>query len=1336
MSDDKLFTSGNEHAVPSVDICRQAIHALRGYAYQITAAALEWLDLSDRAIIFLEVAEDYATVAENNLKAVQVKDTGASATVTLNSQSVRDAIHNFVKLTSNNIDKQVHLEFFTSSNIATEKQTPDSTFPIPGLSFWRQLAKGGDLTAMRLWLMSEKNSKDVRKFVESLSDEELRTDMLQKIHWNCGKPDYASLNEEFYERLIVIGKEKYSLSAHECQKIAPQILYHVLQTSLRKAPSLRVLNLASLYRFIDDASRLSIKINTLEQLVNIRQKNEGLNPAPEALTWITEAHEQPNNTILLPRERLTHEALEKLFHSGICLIYGSSGTGKSYISRYVAGKAGNPYQIVDFRDIQGHEAVSRIKVLISRIGAMNTQNIILEDFNCLNDPRIAGDITALFRALDRRDIKFILTCYSLPTNRLLTQTGISPGSVMECSYLTLEESNHLVTLHGGNAKLWGQLAYISGANGHPQLVHAFISGMAARGWPAPEIIDVLKSGMSSNDIKDEQESVRRYVIQGLPEQAREMLYRLSLITGSFTREAATMLGATPPPLSLPGELFDVLKGPWIESLKNDHFRISPLAAKSGKEVLTAAQQTTVHRDIATHFFKKGTNVDIEDIDKIIIHAMVGKHESILAALSLKLLTADEEIIQYLYDNVSVLRMLPLDASAWPDNPTISCALRITQFKILVLSRDKVQIKACWKILQNELKRASEIESSHYVYIAGLTSVLNTVGIARYLDNWFALVMELHYLISQPSEPGMFDMPASGQIDLSEVAPLFFTVGITGLSDLDKLREIIQNLDALSTDLRMHLLQFYQEINPDFSVLIQTAWTDDSATEAGSHSVQIYRDMAHTTAQWNLPALTTQCWIAASMITFEKLHDTSASLHILEVASSLNADKTMVTLTRMKILWKMEQHAQVCEEMQYLAKDAYLNNPVERVYLLRQAAISASKIEKWILAEKWFSLSQQEAQNIELDNMQVMAAGLSADTAVAALQAGNIKRSLEHIASAMTQLEKINHEDSLMAYYCHQVTRHVVLWMLSVIEGKKIDIDNKPIVVIPGCCSNPSPPEAIRQKEHTQIQMAWYILAELDIANNTQLGLIEKLTPRSENRYLIMMEDGLRNRLLLKEMLNLKEANVAKATYDFVSCRAFLATLHSTGGFNFDYKNLVWESIPALGQIATPSVLNMLNKILISYFIIAACKNHVVNITILNEKIVQHFGENIAHNSLLSRIVANNGVYDDKIRSILSIGQGMCRSPAHYCQAGICALLLVRHLYNRNELITQIAQWQRYIWKSLVRWGSLNAPSIISALNREHNDGIFLHNLLSETAKFTKIKLSETILIELKSVSLS
>jgi hypothetical protein len=76
--------------IPNGDVARQATAALRGYTYQLHATVSSWIQLPSDGELYIEVTEDYAELLrapdsrEEILRAVQVKDTRESGSVTLN----------------------------------------------------------------------------------------------------------------------------------------------------------------------------------------------------------------------------------------------------------------------------------------------------------------------------------------------------------------------------------------------------------------------------------------------------------------------------------------------------------------------------------------------------------------------------------------------------------------------------------------------------------------------------------------------------------------------------------------------------------------------------------------------------------------------------------------------------------------------------------------------------------------------------------------------------------------------------------------------------------------------------------------------------------------------------------------------------------------------------------------------------------------------------------------------------------------------------------------------------------------------------------------------------
>jgi hypothetical protein len=142
-------------------------------------------------------------------------------------------------------------------------------------------------------------------------------------------------------------------------------------------------------------------------------------------------------------------------------------------------------------------------------------------------------------------------------------------------YFSEDEVKAVVQANGGDPETWGHIAYLAGGNGHPQLVHAFVTGMAMRGWPRDSLKDVVTAGLTTEDIGAARDAARRQLVAALPEDKRKLLYRLSLVIGRFDRPLALALGALPPPLSEPGEQLDQLIGPWVEFVSKDYHRVSP-----------------------------------------------------------------------------------------------------------------------------------------------------------------------------------------------------------------------------------------------------------------------------------------------------------------------------------------------------------------------------------------------------------------------------------------------------------------------------------------------------------------------------------------------------------------------------------------------------------------------------------------------------------------------------------------------------------------------------------------------------------------------------------------
>jgi hypothetical protein len=450
---------------PAGDVERQAVASLRGYAYQVAAAALAWLDLDDRGKVYLEVAEDYATVAQRSLDAVQVKDTAESGSVTLNTEAVREAINAFVTLAASNKDRHVQLRYFTTSPIGTEHKTSDRPAGEAGLLYWRQAAAGADVGPLRTILTSDKFSADVHAFVKARNDEVLRRDLLHRIYWDCGKPDLAGITQEIEQRLVILGRERFNLPATEARQLANVLLYHVLKKSVLKNAADRVLTRAELYSAIDAATQISVSRQTLGSMLDIGSAiatalagGHSLDTTFSAVdaSWLI-----PNSDFATPRAIISRQALaariaQALVKYGRVILLGGSGLGKSLLAREVAGKRTGGFVTIDLREVDAGEAARRLGLTLGRIGTLNFDCLIFDDFNKMEDGQARTAFGRCLQALHRRDRTAIITAYRRPSQKTLTELGLDAEAVIEIPYLTKEEAKEIVRAANGDSDRWGR----------------------------------------------------------------------------------------------------------------------------------------------------------------------------------------------------------------------------------------------------------------------------------------------------------------------------------------------------------------------------------------------------------------------------------------------------------------------------------------------------------------------------------------------------------------------------------------------------------------------------------------------------------------------------------------------------------------------------------------------------------------------------------------------------------------------------------------------------------------------------------------------------------------
>jgi hypothetical protein len=125
---------------------------------------------------------------------------------------------------------------------------------------------------------------------------------------------------------------------------------------------------------------------------------------------------------------------------------------------------------------------------------------------------------------------------------------------------------------------------------HPLLVVAGARFLNEHGWRLGdrELTDLIQGGYAE---EISAETVHRLVATVQDEQARELLYRLSLVLGSFDTETVRALAEVNPEVAHPRERLGRAVGLWVQRDAPHCYVVSPLIAAAGTDLSTATQRS-------------------------------------------------------------------------------------------------------------------------------------------------------------------------------------------------------------------------------------------------------------------------------------------------------------------------------------------------------------------------------------------------------------------------------------------------------------------------------------------------------------------------------------------------------------------------------------------------------------------------------------------------------------------------------------------------------------------------------------------------------------------------
>jgi len=634
---------------------RAACAVLVGYKYQADLTILRWIHLRKDQALELECGEDIDTLGaavshgpEESLRRLeQVKV--LSHRITLRSPAAVAFLAHSVFHTRSNPD--LHLGFLFTTTTQVGKERP-SFFPnsIPALHAWQDLREGQldarqaaeILNGIRATLQSQSKplhvSDDIWEtytdFINTATDADF-VDLVRCTEWSTACTIPLELPEEIQTALIELN---YSQTAVHAREMYNRLFVHVFRvltgTSPRRLrceeieqyialPTLSaadklVLDLVRGAKVHQIGRRLSYVEDTMSsfrsdmrQLVSAHPELQirGV-PRADSGTWTTTPPPRVDTAV---ERRLAVDSLQRQLEKSRWLnLRGSSGTGKSQLMIELCVCLELDLRWVSLRDLELREAQAIIGSLTSTLGSATAAPTRVTEGGSamlvvLDDLPIPGETESFDAALIdlatvAREQGFLLTssCQAIP-HKIVERLPSNLLCDLEVPRFRPEEAEQLFCEYGASEDFLAKadiLFLVKATRGHPVLLVAIAKVLAKRDWQLGE--EGMAGVLTELEVGELVDEVGLRILDELEDKVtRDLLYRLSLVSGEFTDTQVTVVaGKVNPPIDRARERLIRVTGPWIERHPASKLSVSPLITPLAKAVLPLERQASIYRALA------------------------------------------------------------------------------------------------------------------------------------------------------------------------------------------------------------------------------------------------------------------------------------------------------------------------------------------------------------------------------------------------------------------------------------------------------------------------------------------------------------------------------------------------------------------------------------------------------------------------------------------------------------------------------------------------------------------------------------------------------------------
>lgn len=1189
---------------PSGDPAREAIDSLRGYVYQIYQSALAWTEIKGGEFLFLEVAEDFAIVAAKALEAVQVKETAGR--VTINSDDIVASIDSFVELQEKNPSLNVSLRHLTTSTIGKEKSPEHRIGETPILIMWRNLAKSGGLSDLRRILGNSKLSKKSKKYIEGLSDTDLREKFLRKIHFDCGAPDSPFLARQLISRVseLVIERGGVHSQAASCKA---NILLSLLKLSTNKNRDERFVDRSGLEEHLEAATRISLNRAQFEAQNRLMEKvlsasvSAGTNLLSSRIAKPSPVSEVPLPKALANRNDDVGQLLQSLERSGICWISGAAGMGKTVAARVLAHKIEGNWASTNLRGQTSEQVALVLSEAAITLPSFDLQGLIVDDLDCALKPSVLDNLHFLFHSANRSDVLLVVTSSNPPTSEFLFASDLQADIAITLTEFTEKDIEEILEKFGVCSVNWAKYTHLVSGGGHPQLAIAFIQSMAASGWNLEEFRTLSALLKGSTAVDEVRKRIRERLLRDLPDTSRRLIERLSLKVGGFSTELAVDLGKVAPPIPDAGIVLDSLTGSWIDQNEGDRFNLSPLLSDYAAKTLTSDEKETIQSAIADSL-TKGPSLDVINMNSALLAAWSGRNKAVILKLCMAVLGFDQDELEVLAPHLWMFTLVRTDTIAYPTDSAISHMFRGAQ--VLVLNQESgspSKLEDALRCFSEDAENVQNGAMRDWMNLLVYSKLLLQTSKAGMGINFVGVIRELDQLLQNENDTlppealkGLENLVKGG---VSPIGFMFLNQA-RQLSKIEELPAVFDFLDSSSPELRSRLLAPFGHDKFEVDMLVAGAWLSEHKNNTFDPPVHcaIFARLEKQAVCWNDTDLAVCCLKYQAIILDEYGNDKEGALAVLDEGLTIYGQiNSELVRAKAKVLYRSEDHeGSLALSKSLIESDAPLNE-VEKAFLGRDAAISAEKQGDLEAARRYYLYGSDAANNSNIPDMAAMCVGLLADAALASWHNGDRLSCLQGFVAVLKALNQFAPDETLSTAHCHAVTRHVLLWLDQDATGEaRLQEDGEETKIYPGCVSNPAPHSEIGKRYVTPIEMAWYMLATIEIHASLDAGITENLDRFLPRGPVLEGQMLLSSAKMHKAMTRLDAKLFIGALTETISCFAFVQENGGRLG-GLDIKNVTYGTFPLATKAQQEKLRDLTEQLVLLYFAMCLFKDDISSI---------------------------------------------------------------------------------------------------------------------------------------------